>query len=148
VWSDADQKVRDYLETNRAALETWREGTERPDAIYYQPGQSTADMSLPMAQHLRTCSRLASLEGSRLEANGAMEQAWSWYKAMLRASRHLGRHGVLMERQMAAHDYQMAAQRIANWSADQRVDSTLLRRALSDALEADALSTPVSETMK
>ena len=29
-----------------------------------------------------------------------MDEAWSWYKGMLRASRHLGRHGVLIERQM------------------------------------------------
>ena len=43
TWSSADEKVRDYLEKNRPALEMWREGTERPDAIYHQPGETTAD---------------------------------------------------------------------------------------------------------
>ena len=100
TWSSADEKVSDYLEKNRPALEKWREGSERPEAIYHQATDTTADTTLPMAQYLRTFSQLASLEGSRLEEQGAMDEAWSWYKAMLRASRHLGRHGVLIERHM------------------------------------------------
>ena len=78
------QKVRDYLETNRPALEKWREGTERPEALYHQSGEITVDTFLPMAQHLGTFGRLASLEGSRWEEQGAMDKAWSWYKAMPR----------------------------------------------------------------
>jgi hypothetical protein len=147
-WSSADQKLRDYLEKNRPALETWRQGSERPEAIYHQAAETAADTTLPMAQYLRTFSRLASFEGSRLEEQGAMDEAWLWYKAMLRASRHLGRHGLLIERQMGAYDHEQAARRILHWAADPRVNATLLRRALSDALVADALTPPMSESMK
>ena len=77
-----------------------------------------------------------------------MEEAWSWYKAMLRASRHLGRHAVLIERQMAAYDHENAARRILHWAASPRVNAALLRRALDDTLAADALTPPVSESMK
>ena len=142
------QKVRDYLETNRPALEKWREGTERPEALYHQPGEITVDTFLPMAQHLRTFGRLASLEGSRWEEQGAMDKAWSWYKAMLRSSRHIGRHGVLVERQMGAYDHERAVTRINHWAADPRVNATQLRRALSDAITADLMTPPVSESMK
>ena len=41
-----------------------------------------------------------------------------------------------------------AARRILHWSADPRVDAALLRRALNDVLIADALTPPMSETMK
>ncbi len=148
TWSSAPQKVRDYLETNRPALEKWREGTERPEALYHQPGEITVDTFLPMAQHLGTFSRLASLEGSRWEEQGAMDKAWSWYKAMLRSSRHIGRHGVLVERQMGAYDHERAVTRINHWAADPRVNATQLRRALSDAITADLMTPPVSESMK
>jgi hypothetical protein len=148
TWSSADQKVRDYLEQNRPALEIWREGTERREALYHQAGETATDTTLPMAQHLRTFSQLAGLEGSRLEEQGAMEEAWSWYRAMLRASRHLGRHAVLIERQMGAYDHEQAARRIIHWAAEPRVNAFLLRRALNDALVADALTKPMSESMK
>lgn len=84
TWSNADQQARDYLEQNRLALEKWREGSERPDAIYHQPNEMSVASSLPMAQHLRTFCQLASLEGSRLEEQGAMAGTWSWYIGMLR----------------------------------------------------------------
>ena len=39
TWSKAGKEVQDYVEANRPALATWREGTERPDAMYHQPGR-------------------------------------------------------------------------------------------------------------
>jgi hypothetical protein len=148
TWSSADKKIRDYLSQNRPALEKWREASERPDALYHQPGETSVDLSMPMASHLRTFSRLASLESARLEEQGAMDEAWSWCKAMLRASRHLGRHGVLIEREMGAYDHEQAARRILHWAADPRVNAALLRRALDDVRSADSMTPPASESMK
>jgi hypothetical protein len=147
-WSSADQKLRNYLEKNRPALEKWREGSERPDALYHQPGDTSVATYVPMAGHLRTFGRLASLEGSRLEEQGAIEEAWAWYKAMIRASRHLGRHGLLIERTMGAYDHAAAASRILAWAANPKANALLIRRALDDVLVADALTPPVSESMK
>jgi len=81
TWSTADQKLLNYLEKNRPALEKWREGSLRPDARYHQPGDTTVATFLAMASHLRTFSRLASLEGSRLEEQGAIEEACSSERA-------------------------------------------------------------------
>ena len=84
TWSNAGKEVQDYVVANRPALATWREGTERPDAMYHQPGHLAADTLLPVSEGIRTLGRLAGLEGSRHEEQGEMNEAWGWYKAMLR----------------------------------------------------------------
>ena len=129
TWTDAGPTVREYLEVNRPALLKWREGTERPGAIYNQPGQLAFDTLLPVVQDLRTFARLAALEGSRLEEQKKMDEAWTWYRGMLRSSRHVGMHGVIIERLVGARLHEMASGRILNWAADPRVDKVLLRRA-------------------
>jgi hypothetical protein len=148
TWSKSGQAVRDHLEQNRAAMETWRRGSDRPEALYQPPGELALDTLLPLVQEMRNLAQLAGLEGSRLEEQGAMDRAWGWYRAMLRHSRLMGRHGVLVERLIGAGRHKEAAGRIVRWAADPRVDAMLLRRALEDTLEADALTPPLSEALK
>ena len=148
VWSNAAPDIREYLEKNREALELWRAGSERPDALYHQPGQEAIDTMLPLAQDTMILSRLAGLEGSRHQEQGEMAEAWAWYRAILRSSRHIGKHGVSIERLMGASMHKHAADRILNWAADPRVDAALLRKALDDTLAADAMTRPLSEALK
>ncbi len=148
TWSNAGPAERSYLESSRPALTVWRLGSERPDAIYHQPGKMAADTILPLVNDLRMLNWLAALESSRLEAEGAMAEAWSWYESMLRASRHVGKRGAVIERAVGARDFEHAARRIVRWSADPRVDAALLRRALADTVAADALTPPLSVSMK
>jgi hypothetical protein len=147
-WSTAQPEVREFLEKNRAALEIWREGSERPDALYHQPGKLAVDTTLPLVQESQFLASMAALEGSRLEEQGAMAEAWKWYRAMLRSSRLVGRHGVLVERAHGAHIHELAARQIQRWACDPRVDAAMLRRALEDALTADLLTWPLSESLK
>ena len=148
TWSKAGTSVRDYLEKNGGALEEWREGTERADAMYHQPGEIAIDTLLPVVQDLRTLGRLAELEGSRHEEQGELDEAWIWYKALLRSSRHVGRRGILIERLFGAAVFEEAARRIIHWAEDPKLTPQLLRRALADTLAADALTEPLSDTMK
>jgi hypothetical protein len=148
TWTKAGPTVRDYLEQNRAALEAWREGSERPEALYHQPGELAFDTLLPLVQDMRTLVALGGLEGTRHEEQGAMARAWEWYRAMLRYSRLVGRHGVLIERLIGSSMHAEAAARIVPWAADPRVDAKLLRRALAEALEADALTPSLSDALK
>ena len=148
TWSAAGTDVRAYLEANRPALEAWRAGTERPEALYHQPGKMALDTILPVVQDLRMLGRLADLEGTRLEEKGAMAEAWNWYKSILRSSRHVGRHGVVIERLVGAAIFETSCRRISHWAADPRVDAALLRRALADSLAADALTPPLSDSIK
>ncbi len=148
TWSKADNNVRAFAAEQRPALELWRQGSERPDAIYHQPAQLALDTILPLASNVRFFAWLAALEGSRLEEKGAMDQAWIWYRAMLRSSRHVGMHGSIVERMMGASTHYLAARRILHWAADSRVDAKLLRQALNDTLAADALTPPLSDNLK
>jgi hypothetical protein len=148
TWSNAGKEAQTYVEQNRPALEVWRLGTERPDAMYHQPGELAIDTILPVTQDLRTLGRLANLEGSRLEEQGEMEAAWGWYKAALRASRHVGRRGLLIERWFGCANFKDAADRIVHWAADPRVSTPLLRQALADATAADKLTVPLAVSLK
>jgi len=148
TWSKAGDNVRDFAAEKHPALELWRQGSERPDAIYHQPGQLALDTILPLASDVRFFGSLAALEGSRHEEKGAMDQAWIWYRAMLRSSRHVGGRGVIIERMIGANMHDKAARRILHWAADPRVDAKLLRQALDDTLAADALTPPLSDNLK
>ena len=148
TWSKASASVREFVEKNRPALETWREASDRPEAIYQQPGDFAFGTVLRLLNEVRTMADLAALEGSRHEEAGRMDRAWQWYRAMLRASRHVGTHGVLVERRFGAQMHANAAGRILHWAADPRVDATLLRKALDETLAADAMTPPVSRCLK
>jgi hypothetical protein len=148
TWSEAGPDVRAFLDQKRSVLEIWRQGSERPDALYHQPGAGAVDTLLPVSQDMRLVALLAGLEGSRLEDDGAMGRAWEWYRAMLRFSRHVGRHGCLIERHIGAAVHEVATGRILRWAADPRVDAGQLRRALDETLAADALTAPLSDALK
>jgi len=67
---------------------------------------------------------------------------------MLRASRHVGMRGLIVERMIGAGMLQRAAPRITHWAADPRVDARLLQKALDDTLAADAMTRPLSDSLK
>jgi hypothetical protein len=146
TWSSAGQDVRVFVDQKRTALEKWRVGSERPDALYLQPEQVAKDQPIPLTQDMLFLATLAGLEGSRLEEAGAMDQAWEWYRALLRFSRLVGRHGGARWVGAIAHEH--ATSRIVHWAADPRVDVAQLRKALDDTLVADALTPPLSEWFK
>ena len=147
-WSKVKPGVREFLEEFRWALEIWREGSERADALYHQPGEYSADTVLGLMTEVFSHNALAAVEGSRLEEQGKMAEAWVWYRAMLRSSRMVGRHAGLVERRYGAKMHELATKRILRWAADSRVDAGMLRRALDEALAADRLTAPVSDSLK
>jgi hypothetical protein len=147
-WGTASPELTEWLEANRPALLAWRKGTEKPDAFLIQPKTYTIMTGLGTVQDLRNLARLAVLEGRRLESEGKMAEAWGWYRALLRSSRHIGRHGCLVERLVGIAIHAVTADRIITWAADPRVDTKLLRQALDDVIAADALTAPTSDGLK
>jgi hypothetical protein len=147
-WASAHPGVRRYVEAKRAALEIWREGSECRDAVYHQPSQLGPDTSLFLISEVMHFAAMAAMEVSRLEDAGARDQAWDWYRAMLRSSRLIVRHGMLGDRTFGAMIHALAARCILRWAADPRAEAGLLRRALRETLAADALTPPVSEAVK
>ena len=148
VWKRMGPEVRSYLEQNRQALELWRSGTNRPDALYCQPGTAEFNTSRRPVYDLWTLCQLALLEGDRLETTGNPSEAWPWYLGVLRCSRHIGQHGWIMERALGADLHEEVSHRIVRWAADSRVDAPLLCQALVQTQAADALTEPLSEMLK
>jgi hypothetical protein len=147
-WKPAGPEHRAWLERSREALDLWREGTERPDALNVDPSRSNFDTQLNVPQSMRGLARAALLEGSRLEDQGDLEGALGWYRAMLRASRHLGRRGFAVERLIGIAIHRWSVDRLNRWAIDPRVDARLLRRALDAAIEANAATPPTSDMLK
>ena len=147
-WASAPPRLREYVEAKRAALEIWRDGSRRRDAVYHQPDRLSIDSGLYLLESASVAAGLAALEGSRVEESGARMEAWDWYHAMLRCSRLIGRHGVLMQRLRGARIHSLASRCILRWVTDRRLSAGDLRLALNETLEADALTPPVSEAIK
>jgi hypothetical protein len=147
-WDQAGPSTRAWVEANRPALELWREGAERPDALYLDPATARYDTLLPVTQELRRFAELALLEASRLEGEGDLAGAWGWYRAVLRSGVHSGRNGGVIERMVGGGLFELALAPIKRWAADPRVDATLRARALAEAREARAMSRPWSHTLK
>jgi hypothetical protein len=68
--------------------------------------------------------------------------------AALRYSRHVGMRTIFADRLQAVALHRAACDRAEHWAADVRVDATMLRRALADALDVGAMAPPLSDTLK
>jgi hypothetical protein len=147
-WGQAGPAERQWLEASREALETWRRGTERPDALDVSPVGATFETKLEAAQKLRAFARLALLQGSKLEIDGDVEGALVWYLALLRSSRHCGRRGFFIERHIGIAMNNLVSTRLTHWAADPEADARMLRKALDAAYAAEEATPPTSDGLK
>ena len=147
-WSKAGTVERGWLARNREALDLWRRGTERPKALYVPSKSMTIMTQLTVVGEIRKCTRLAQLEASRLEAEGDLEGAWRWYRAIFRSSRHLGRRSTVIERLVGSQMHDVACRRLTRWANDPRITPELLRPALDAAIADYATTGPLSDNLK
>ena len=143
-----DAEALAHLDAAAEALEVWRRGCERADALDVPIDDIRIDTKTDVAQLHRRFARLALVEASRRHDAGDLEGAWTWYRAVLRGSRLVGRHGGVVGRFVGLAELSLAQAPIGAWMADPRVDARLLRRALADAVGLDALATPASEPLR
>jgi hypothetical protein len=146
AWPKKDEAAQAFLKSNDGAVDLWKKGSDRPDALACP---IIADLGPERGLLERTTMRPffwhALVRASRDEARGDVAEAWVWYRALIRSSRHSGRHGSWIGRALGrAYDTYVLA-RIAAWSADPRVDASLLRAALEDVLDANAMTPPDRE---
>jgi len=142
TWPNSDPEALAYLATNRESLGLWRQGNERPDALYVPIGEMTFETRLPLLIDHRHFARMALVEAARLRDEGDMAGAWDWYCSILRGSRLLGRNGTVISALVGIAEYATAGTAIASWQADPRVEPALLRRALDDVRAVDVLTGP------
>jgi hypothetical protein len=147
-WNDANPDARAWLKANRKALELWKIGAARDESIEVPYESLNTYSELPASTDARIFVQLALLEASRLIQERRAADAWSWYRASLRASRHHGMHAVGIGRQVGASLYQLARDPILNWSARPEIAGADLRQALADAVGIDAMTAALSENFK
>lgn len=148
-WSAADPEVRAWAEQNREAMELYRQASDRPDDLGPVPRFDGYHADIwGMEVQMKWFLTLALLEGSRLEERGDMAGAWTWYRAVLRAIHHVGRHGTVYRRSVAQGWHNDLLARLTRWAADPRTTPAMLRRALDDAVACEALAPSESYTLK
>lgn len=136
-WPEAHPSARRWLDENRAALALFRQGADLPDAL--DPDLASSPDGYRRAHHTLYLHELALLEASRLEDRGDMGGAWSWYRAILRASYLEAMRGSLYLRQISLRERGRVFGRLVGWSDDKRTTPALLRRALDDVLACESL---------
>ena len=62
-WSKAGPALKALLVSNKAAMDRWRQGTDKADALYIQPKTYNVMTGLPVVQPMRGFARLAIVEG-------------------------------------------------------------------------------------
>jgi hypothetical protein len=147
-WSEVSPESIAFVDRNREALAVWLEGTKRDRGVQVQPRLVNALTILPVTQHLRTFFRMAQLQAIRCEHEGDFAGAWDWYRANLRASRHSGQNGFLIERLVGIMSFDATMGQALRWSDRPEVDAALLRRALEDVLALDVLTPARSEIIR
>jgi hypothetical protein len=127
-WSQADRKLREWVEANRQALELFQQGAEQAEAA------NPAGDSGMNGQRLVV---LVLLEGGKRQESGDTAGAWDCYRAVLRMATHTRRRGSLEQR----HDLDgwngWLRQRLSAWSADPRTTIPQIRNALEEVLKSE-----------
>ena len=101
-----------------------------------------------MDQALRSFHELALLEASRLEEQGDMAGAWTWYHAALRATYHMGLRGTVFVRIRAEGRNGLIRRRVSTWAADPRTTPAFIRRALDDVVACGVFTPSDPYTIK
>ena len=146
-WSGADPDVRRWVEENREAMELFRRGTERPDAL--DPSGPLASRIRQLLGGLSTRSRsMALLEASRLEDAGRHGGGLGLVSRGPAGDRSLGVRGTVIERSVAGDRQGEIRRRLGSWAADPRTTPAMLRRALDDVVACGAIRPSESYTLK
>ena len=126
-WSEAGPELREWVAANRDVLDVFRVASERADGLVHSSfDRAGIEYDLKLGEF----RWLALLEASRLEEQGDMAAAWSWYRAVLRMRVHVMRRGSMLQRFVAEGNCIGLLPRIATWAADRRTSVAMLREAL------------------
>jgi hypothetical protein len=147
-WNLVNAEQLKYLEDSRAAMAVWLEGTKRDRAVYIQPGEATFETTLPVTQEARQFARRMNLQALKLQHEGDLVGSWSWIRANLHTSQHIGMNGFLIERLVGIAIFTTASQQAKVWADDPRVEAKMLRRALDDMLALEAFDRSPSQVVR
>lgn len=147
-WHLANDDVRQFLHDNEDALFIWKKGTEKDRALYIPINELDEIMMQELAQDMQEFHLTAMLLCRQLEAESEPREAWQWYRAAIRAGRHLGTKGAIYERMVGASLFESTVVQITEWAADPRLTSADLRLALEQLRQDWKLTEQTSTVMQ
>lgn len=124
-WSQADPKLRGWVEANRQALDLFLQGAEQTDAALPEE---------PMVDGCRLMG-LVLLEASKRQERGDTAGAWDYHRAVLRMRSHMRRRGSLRQRYDVNGGNAWLQQSLNAWASDPRTTISQLRAALEEVLK-------------
>ena|GEM_PF-4684199 len=148
VWSELPAALRTAVIAQRPALDAYREGAARASSSLVPPQKYTISISLPVVRSARELQRLAYLDALRLMDVGNHREAAEVLHSAVRASRHLGRRGCMLERLVGSACHANVMPGWHQWSRDPNVTADDIETALV-RLRADwKLTPPPSDSYK
>jgi hypothetical protein len=106
-----------FLKDNEPALFVWKQATEMEESLYIPAREYDLSVSLDLVQDLREVQRTVMLLCHKLQSEGKTQEAGEWYRSALRASRHIGKNGGLIERLVGITCFQHTAVGLTEWAA-------------------------------
>ncbi len=131
-WADAEPPLRLWLEANAMALDVWKSGTERPQALLVPPNEVKYSFDIELVHTLIDFARLGVLQATRLEEAGDMDAAWPWYRAVLRSGRHAGEHGFIIQRMIGQTIQNTAINELPDWAEAPSTSTETIEQALEE----------------
>ncbi len=137
----------DWIEKNRPAMEMWRRGAERPDAMPINPVVPRWG-PIPVDEYYRSWLRVAGIEAGRLEHGGDLEGAWRWHRARLRAALLASRRKGVGFRRISSEFFSEVARVAGDWAKLPKVTVPMLRAAIADVEAMAPLHGTEAESLK
>ena len=147
-WAGASQRDKEWLFANTDAMELWFQGTTMDRAVEIQPKDFRIGSPSEVCRTIRRMAGLAHLVGLRMEAQGELDQAWIWYRAGLRCSRHCGKNGGFIDRLHGMSLYGRIEKSICAWADHPNLSPSSLRAALDDVVAINALTPTFAEGLR
>ena len=147
-WKRANPETRAVMVANPVALDAWREGSSRPDAVFPSsvapaPGQPTFDSS-----DLLLLAYLGTLQaGQRLEA-GDLVGSWADLRGALRTGMHASRHEGLGSNNVAAQIWTGVIPQSRNWIDDPALTPALAEAAIADLTDCRRNIASISDLIR
>ena len=145
-WPDAPPNVRRWVEENREALATYRQGTERPDAFDRATGfdrQSFKTIGALSRLHL-----MVLLEASRREEQSDMAAHGDGTAPAAHPSGTSQCTIPAIGAIRVVRWHRELRNRLMTWATDPRTTPQLLRRALDDMVACDSLAVSEVDSLK
>jgi hypothetical protein len=148
-WQYAIPAVRRWVAVNAAARAEFQRGADCADSLQIPPAERSMTPPIPVELlPLRALARLELLEGLRLTAEGRTSDAWTCFRNLLRASRHLAMHGPLVALPFGTVFADQAVRGGVNWSAQKSVEAAELKKAICDVQAIEEMPARASDTIK